>query len=245
MTDAASTAAAIDGKINAIGGSIMFHPATLAVGAEHGLDDLFGFYFGGRAAVLGDVEADVVRSAFAWWHPATVEHMWSTSRSNHSAAELRDIYGLALAAGARAAFAEVEGVDRFVELGRKVIDAVEPLGTALFAGWRNVAVPDDAPGAAGLVVQTLRELRGDLHIHGIAAVGLTPLQALMARDGEGRAKMFGWPEPYPDGTPWKDQHVRAEEITSALMTACYEVLSDDERTDLVEIVPRLQAAVAG
>lgn len=244
MTDAASTADAVDHRINAVGAALMFHPSTLAVGNEHGLDDLFAFYFGGRASVLGDVEADVVRSAFTWFHPDTVAAMWATARAAHTAAELRDIYSQALATGARTAFAAVSSTERFVELGRRVIDAVEPMGTALFAGWRSVPLPGDAAGAAGIVVQTLRELRGDLHVNAMSAMGFTPLQGLMARDGSARAQMFGWPEPYPDGEQWQELRSEAEAVTGALMASCYAVLTDDERTELVALVTALADATA-
>ena len=59
-------------------------------------------------------------------------------------------------------------------------------------------VPDDGPAALAFTIQTLRELRGDCHIHACAAMGLTPLEAMVARDGTERAQQFGWPEPFPD-----------------------------------------------
>ena len=51
-----------------IGASFYFDPDTLARGKELGLDG-FRFYVLGRGGVLGDVEPDVVRSAFGYFHP--------------------------------------------------------------------------------------------------------------------------------------------------------------------------------
>jgi hypothetical protein len=57
--------------IGKAGSAFYFHPSTLARGKEVGLDG-FRFYMLGRGGVLGDVESDVVASAFGtstglWW----------------------------------------------------------------------------------------------------------------------------------------------------------------------------------
>ena len=69
---------AIAKKTGDIGASFYFTPETLARGKELGLDG-FRFYGLGRGGVLGDVEADVVRSAFGYFHPAIIDRIWNSA----------------------------------------------------------------------------------------------------------------------------------------------------------------------
>ena len=62
-----------------IGSAFYFHPDTLATGKASGLDG-FRFYFVGRGGVLGDVEADVVHSAFGYFEPALFATMWNSAK---------------------------------------------------------------------------------------------------------------------------------------------------------------------
>ena len=56
-----------------------FAPSTVAVGKEHGLDG-FRFYFLGRGGVLGDVESQVVASAFGYFEPGLGDKMWDVGQ---------------------------------------------------------------------------------------------------------------------------------------------------------------------
>ncbi len=71
--------AAAAGPIGVLGASHYFAPGTVAIGKERGIDG-FRFYFLGRGGVLGDVESEVVASAFGYFHPALVEKMWNSAK---------------------------------------------------------------------------------------------------------------------------------------------------------------------
>ena len=51
--------------------------------AEHGFTGLPG-YVGGRGGVLGDVDSDVVVSAFALFNPAIIEMGWNQTKEQGS-----------------------------------------------------------------------------------------------------------------------------------------------------------------
>ncbi|HET6952886.1 MAG TPA: hypothetical protein VFI47_21060 [Acidimicrobiales bacterium] len=57
----------------------MFDPATYATGAEHGYEGI-AFYFAGRAGVLGEVDAEVVTAALAFFHPDVVRANQASAR---------------------------------------------------------------------------------------------------------------------------------------------------------------------
>ena len=69
---------AIARKTGDIGASFYFAPETRARAKELGIDG-FRFYFLGRGGVLGNVDAAVVRSAFGYFHPRLLAHMWDTA----------------------------------------------------------------------------------------------------------------------------------------------------------------------
>ncbi len=62
-TDLAQTTAL---PINAIGAQFMLTPETNEIGAGLGFPHPFAFYTAGRGGVLGDVDAEVVVSAFGF-----------------------------------------------------------------------------------------------------------------------------------------------------------------------------------
>ena len=88
--------------------------------------------------------------------------------------------------------------------------------------------------AAALALQTLRELRGDLHIHAVATEGLSAVQAVSCHGGGERAKMFGWPEPADDTDAVRAAWDRAVDLTDRMMARHLEVLDDDERVRLAD-----------
>jgi hypothetical protein len=137
----------------------------------------------------------------------------------------------------------MDGAERAATLGRRLIDSVQPCGHALFTAWRSVPVPPDGAGALALTFQTLRELRGDCHIHACGAVALTPLEAIVARDGAERAKDFGWPEPYPDPAPLAAARQEAEDLTDRQMQRVYGALTSDERAEFVALIGEAKAAI--
>lgn len=228
--------------IHDIGTTLYLNQETMGRAGEWGWANGFAFYFAGRAGVMGDVNGSAALSVMGWFNPDAVRSMYDE--------------GVAVA-GARGAAARMfeanalwgrdhfSGVDlaRFVELADKLVDGAETSGLPLFAGWRAHPRVDDVPGRAAQLFQVLREWRGANHLIGTTAVGLSPLEAILTNEGEGQAKFFGWPEPYPDVSAMKALHGDAEDITDRLCARQFEVLlTPAERGDFAEGVATARAA---
>ena len=82
----------------------------------------------------------------------------------------------------------------------------------------------------------LRELRGDLHIHAASALRLTPLEAILGKDGPARAHELFYPEPYPNPETFMNRRRDAEELTDALCADFYAVLAPDEAHQLLDLL---------
>ncbi|MEU0569714.1 hypothetical protein ABZ297_30650 [Nonomuraea sp. NPDC005983] len=125
--------------------------------------------------------------------------------------------------------------------------AAPSAGAPLFAGWRAVPLPGDAPGRAIQLMHVVRELRGGLHADAVLAAGLGPLEATLATDHDGTpfgratgeliAKFFTWPEPYPVPEPEViARRAAAEDATDDLMASVFSVLDRHESDELIELL---------
>jgi hypothetical protein len=183
-------------------------------------------------------------AAFSFFEPSLVTKQFGSAVAEHTPSEIAGAGVDALTEWGRARFSGIGSAARTAELGRRIIDGVGLFGHTLFAAWRRVPVPDDGPAALALTIQNLRELRGDCHVHACAAVGLTPLEAMIARDGTERAQQFGWPEPYPDPAPLAAARAEAEDLTDRQMARFYAVLSEPELDELVDGIRLTEAALS-
>jgi hypothetical protein len=207
----------------------MWSRRTHERGQALGLDP-WAFYFGGRAGVLGDVDADVVRATFVFFPEEMVDRSWAAARAVMPPTEI---------------VREYAGIERLAALLEAVTDAADPAGAPLFAGWRALPRPDDALGRAAQLLTALRELRGAVHAAAVLAAGLTPLQAVLSGPGgEANAEFFGWPKPWPDVSAYRPVWQAADETTDRLAARVFDPLSEQERSELAELLGRAQAAVA-
>ena len=235
------TAAAVAGPIGALGGAFMLARATLKKGPELGFPKGWSFYFSGRGGVLGDVVPDVVAASFVFFPVAWVQQQWLLGRAVMEPAAAAAAYAEASQAWGRENLDGVHGLERLVELLRRVAAAADPAGAPLFAGWRAMPLPEDAPGAAAQLLHVMREHRGAMHSMAVLTVGLAPRDAVVASTGEGGAQFFNWPEPYPEREPLLNLHAEAEDITDELAARPYEALDEAERAELVELLQAAQA----
>ena len=229
--------------IGELGGAPWYFDAkTLATGKEHNLDG-FRLYFLGRGGVLGDVEAEVVASAFGYFNPALVEKLWNTAKERMAPRDAARLYLSCCHQFARDHFGAVEGLDAYCAAAEKVNDAINPAGLALYAGIDSEPLPDDVPARALHLTAVLREARGSAHLLAIVASGLAPRIAhAIKRPTEG--KEFGWddtPEPTADDRArWQ----QAEELTSRLLGPAFDVLDDAERAALLKGLDGMKGALA-
>ena len=139
--------------------------------------------------------------------------------------------------------AGMEGVERLGEILEKVVASASPLGAPLFVGWRDMPRPADAgPARTFQLAQVMRELRFSRHAVAIQAAGIGPLEAILSGPaGAWNAKMFGWPEPYPDVADLVEAREAAEAATDQMHAADLDVLTDDERADLRDLAKAARA----
>jgi hypothetical protein len=159
--------------IGKAGAAFYFHPDTLARGKELGLDG-FRFYMLGRGGVLGDVESDVVASAFGYFHRALVARIWTTAKERYPPREAAREYLACCAHFGRSKLADVEGLNAFCEAAEAIIAAMNPAGLSLYAGIAAEPRAEDGPGRAMQLVAVLRELRGSVHLLAVVASGVAP-----------------------------------------------------------------------
>ncbi|WP_336204818.1 SCO6745 family protein [Nonomuraea sp. LPB2021202275-12-8] len=245
MADPRTTAVRVKAPIGQYGGGFMISREAKAVCEEYGLGAR-ELYFRGRCGVLGECDADVVTSVAVFFPPEYVEENWNGGRKlpTEQAVEL---YAGICAAWGRRRLGDYDGCARIAELLEPVVRQASSIGAPLFAGWRAVPLPDDAPARATQLMHVVRELRGGLHANAVVAQGLHPLQATLAADhdatpfgqttGELIARFFAWPEPYAEPDP--DVVARrsvAEEATDDLMASVFSPLNNDESDELIELL---------
>lgn len=229
---------------------------VIGVGAAFGSDPLYRargqhlglsrwpFYFGGRAGVLGDVDADVVVAACGFFAPELVREAWSTARATASLATIVHADVEECVRWARTVYGNVAGLERLADLAEQVVEAADPTGRALFAAWRSHAVAADDPAArVALALLRLREHRGGSHLIAVLASGLTPLTAILAGPGQVKAAANGWRPPWP-AIPVSagDTLDRVEQLTDELAAAPYASLAPTERAELVELLDQVNEA---
>ena len=239
---AADTARAMAEPVYDVGGRFMLDGATFARGAELGLPGMV-FYFVGRAGVLGAVDADRVTEELGVFAPDTVREHWDAGVAvmdpTAAAAEF-------MACGHTWGREHLpDGLDagRLVQLMRRLVEVTERPDAqvpAMFAARRAVPWPDDERAAALHGIHLLRELRGGLHARAVRDARVAPHDAVVVRQGEGMAALFGWPEPHPDPEAARAAWEVAEEATNAAAAAFVAQLGDVEQDELVEL---LRAAV--
>ncbi|WP_066365215.1 SCO6745 family protein [Herbidospora mongoliensis] len=238
--------------IGSLGGRFMISREVKALCDEHGFGR-WEMYFRGRCGVLGEVDAEVVIAGAPFFEPGFVRAMWEGGRSL-PAEKGAFLYANACAAWGRRNLA-FDGAGRLADLLTKATSAASPLAAPLFAGWRALPLPDDAPGRAAHALQVAREHRGSMHAIAVAAALIDPLMATLVGHYESGAprsytstaevaRFMSWPEPYPvPADEDMEKRARAEELTDVLVAPAYAVLTDGEARELGELLRDAQASV--
>lgn len=234
--------------VGEMGARYMLHPETAAVGTAAGYENGWAWYFAGRGGVLGDVDADVVTSAFGFFGAGMIRLMWETGLRTESARTAGSRYAKACAEFGRKRLQGAKGLERFNELSEKVTNSLDPSGVTLFAGLRAEPAPSDAAGRAYWNICLLREWRGSEHVVAVRASGLTPAQAVLTNYpdlsvGVKEANRRGFGEGHPDATPLLEKRRKAEALTSELQAAGYEVLTAEERAEFAGLIGTIKEAL--
>ena len=232
--DSLELARSMRGSIGMLAMHWLMAPSTNAKAAEAGMPPGLQGYAVGRLGVLGDCPVDNVVGAAYFWEPSTMRSMVEAGRAATRPAEGAAIYTTICQEWGAEKLAGMEGVERLGEILEKVVESASPLGAPLFVGWRDMPLPSEAgPARTFQLAQVMRELRFSRHAVAIQAAGIGPLEAILSGPaGEWNAKLFGWPEPYPDTAGLAEAREEAEAVTDRLHAADLDVLTDDERADL-------------
>ena len=246
---ARATAVAAKASIGDLGGAWMTSELEEAAGSAVGFDD-WELYFLGRHGVLGDVDPEVVRAAAYVFSIERVRDQWERARAVMTPHEAVQRYLGVCHEWGRQRLAGFSDAERLVALGRRVVDAVDVVAMPLFAGWRVLPMPEGGEDRAAerciQICQLLREHRGAAHGIALGAVQLDPLIAILtnpARDdtgasvGEGNAREYGWPEPFPTVTDAdRVRRDAAEQLTDDIVAVAYDALSEAELNELLALL---------
>ena len=225
-----------------MGGAFMISPEARAAGKDGGFRGR-ELYMVGRGGAIGDAAPAAVVASFGFWEPGLVTDAWESGRAKAPVAQTVARYAEVCRDWGRHRWVDLAGVDRLAELLGAVNDAADASGWALYAGWRAVPLPTDAPGRAAQLLHVLREHRGGAHLVAVRTAGLTPLEAVVAGPGGGRnAAFFGWSEPLPEATDeLRSRRARAEELTDELVSPAYAVLDHAAGEELMALLAGAQA----
>jgi hypothetical protein len=229
--------------IRDIGWAHFFSPEAEAAAADIGID-LFTLYALGRGGVLGDVEPVVVASAFGYFNPEVVATLWNGGLAHIAPREAARVYLDCAAEVGRRRLAHIEALDAMVVAADAVNEAADPVGLALYSGFRGELLVDDVPGRAMQIVTVLREFRGSAHLIALRASGVDARTAhFIKRPNDGA--MFGWPADFlPEiSDEQRAAYDAAEVLTDDLVRPAYAALDDDGAAALLRGLDDMAAAL--
>jgi hypothetical protein len=160
-----------------------FTPEGRAAFEAAGLRGFWRGYFAGRSSPLGRAPAAVTTALYANFAPRTVERaipsIWDLA-TPEAALEAR-------LSGAVAALqrllAGLPGVEEAADVLREVASGAPTCGRALGAANAALPWPDEPIAVLWQAATTMRELRGDGHVAGQLAAGLSGLDTMVLRCG--------------------------------------------------------------
>lgn len=231
--------------IGQLGAAFYFVPETMERGKELGLGGM-EFYMLGRGGTMGNCDASVVSAAFGYFNPAFLTKVWGDAAAKCDPHTAGTAHLECCANLGRAKLSGVAGLEALAAALEKVNAAADPDGLALYAAISSEPLATDLPGRVMQLIAILREHRGSAHLIALRAVGM-PTKVAHASKRPEMWKAFGYPE---DEMPTLTDADRAkldqaETITDAIVEPAYAVLSDAERSALVDGLKAVQAALAG
>jgi hypothetical protein len=224
----------------AIVGAFAESPQTLRRARLLGLSG-WAYHVSARAGALGDVRPETVAAALAFIAPDAVTDGWEATAKTSAPVEVATWHLHELCAWGAEQLGAFPRLARLLELGGRVVDAVDAAGLTLFAAWRAMSAPDPSPGArAAVLLHLLHEHRQGVHVIAVRASGLTPLEAIIAGpDGETGAVAFGWQAPYPHAGPLVRRLMWAEAVANSLAGQAYGALDRGERVEFAGLLESL------
>jgi len=210
------------------------------------------FWIVGRAGVLGSCPVDVAVSALAFHGDQHIAEAWGAVPEgldhlgvSHLYLERIEQWGERVITST---FDEAR-MNRLDQYGRRIINAAPASLGALFAGWRQMPIPDGFGPRVALTTHVLREMRMGAHLHAITACGLAPVDAILAstnappRTGVPYAEAMGFEGPFRDPDEIRDARLEAEDLTNRILEPFFAVLSPEELDDFGELIETTRNAI--
>lgn len=230
--------------INDLGAAFYFIPETLGVGKAMGLGGM-EFYVQGRAGQMGNTEPEAVAAAFGYFKPALLKSVLDAANAKSEPRVTGTAFMNACATLSRAKLSGLSSLDAFVAALEKVNNAADGDGLALYAAINTEKLAEDASGRALQLIAILREYRGSAHLVALRASGLDSKTAHYMKRPD-MWKQFGYTEEEAPVITDAIQAARAEaeNITDRIVEPAFAVLSDAERSILVDGLKEVKAALA-
>ena len=230
--------------INEMGAAFYFIPETLGVGKAMGLGGM-EFYVQGRAGQMGNTEPEAVAAAFGYFKPALLKSVLDAANAKSEPRVSGAAFMNACATMSRAKLSGVSNLEALVAVLDKVNNAADGDGLALYAAINSEKLAEDAAGRLLQLIAILREYRGSAHLIALRAAGVNSRTAHYMKRPD-MWKQFGYTE---EEAPVitdaiKAARAEAENITDRIVEPAYAVLSDAERTVLVDGLKEVKAALA-
>lgn len=165
-------------------------PEVREEGAAAGLKGFWMNYFATRIAPVGEVGPEIVAATFFYFNRPRIDRAipdaWRfSSRDAVLAARyrgmdraLRRVYGDTV---------DGPGMAEAAEILHDAVDACEPMGRTLFAGWAALPWPDSAHLRVWHGCTLLREFRSGNHLIALAAEGLDGCETVVSHVAVGGA----------------------------------------------------------
>lgn len=230
--------------IGDLGAAFYFIPETLGVGKAMGLGGM-EFYVQGRAGQMGNTEPEAVAAAFGYFKPALLKSVLDAANAKSEPRVTGAAFMNACATLSRAKLSGIANLEAFVAVLEKVNNAADGDGLALYAAINTEKLADDAAGRALQLIAILREYRGSAHLVALRAAGLDSKTAHYMKRPD-MWKQFGYTE---EEAPVVTDAIKAareeaERMTDRIVEPAYAVLTDAERTTLVDGLHAVKAALA-
>jgi hypothetical protein len=237
-------------------GAFAESPQTLRRARLLGLSG-WAYHVSARAGALGEVRPETVAAAIGFIAPEAVIDGWEATAKASAPLEVATWHLHELCKWGTEQLGGFPRLHRLLELAGRVVAAVDYAGLPLFAAWRAMPVPDQAPAGPGssvpsvgsgtdpgaqaaVMLHLLHEHRLGVHLVAVRASGLTPLQAIIAGpDGETGAVAFGWQPPYPPAGPIVRRLMWAESVADSLAGQAFAALDMAERIELLGLLESL------
>jgi hypothetical protein len=196
----------------------------------------WAFVVAGRGGVLGDdVDAETVIAALGLIAPEALRAGWEAAgRVGRAAVAVARLTECA-SWGQRRLASVVDA--RLVELLDRVVTDADATAMPIFAATRRLVRTTDVEGdgaRAALALHALSEFRSAALLLGSRAVGLEPVELLIAGpEGEQEALTFGWTPPFPSRLSVLRRYALATALADRMMGRALAGLTSADRTDLV------------